>query len=125
MSDPIYQLCFGAQAPALNNAVARVMKTDAARIAKLEAKVIAYGVVHADQWARDHGFPNRHYHWQHYDDLEDAGARMDDFVRLGPEIVGEGNPQPCADEPNYRQAAIGPNATDGAAVPVTNGEADE
>lgn len=67
------------------------IEADAARIAKLKAKVIAYGVAHADQWAKDHEFPNRHYHWQHYDDLEEAGARMDDFVRLGPEVVGHEN----------------------------------
>lgn len=69
---------------------ARRIEADAARIEELEAKVIAYCLPHADLWAQNHGFPNRHYHWQYYDDLKDAGARMDDFTRLGPDDLAPG-----------------------------------
>ena len=52
-----------------------------ARIAMLEQDVIAFCAPWAVRYARDHGLPDGHLHPTHYDILERAGARMDDFTR--------------------------------------------
>jgi Lar family restriction alleviation protein len=51
------------------------------RVADLEASVIAFGAPWAVSYARDYGLPDGHLHPTHYDILQSAGARMDDFTR--------------------------------------------
>ena len=49
--------------------------------ADLKTSVIAFGTTWATDFARGLGWPRGHLHPTHYDMLEKAGARMDDFVR--------------------------------------------
>jgi len=48
---------------------------------KAHQNVVAFCAPWAVRYAQDHGFPRDHLHPAHYDILEKAGARMDDFTR--------------------------------------------
>lgn len=65
--------------------VARIVEgmraEDAATIADLKVSVIAIGAPWAVQYADMWRLPRKHLFPEHYDMLEQAGARMDDFVR--------------------------------------------
>ena len=56
-------------------------KTLAAEVRALRQDVIAFCGPWAATYARDLGLPSGHLHPTHYDILERAGARMDDFTR--------------------------------------------
>jgi hypothetical protein len=53
-----------------------------AEIARWKDRLIAYAAVWAASYARDHGLSDGHIAAEHYDDLEAAGARMDQFTRV-------------------------------------------
>lgn len=64
------------------------IEDDAATITALQAEVadwkqtaIAFGAPYMVQYAEAHGLPKNHLYDVHYDILERAGARMDDFTR--------------------------------------------
>lgn len=52
-----------------------------AEVADLKCSVVAFGAPAAARWAENFNLPPRHIHPTHYDILQRAGARMDDFVR--------------------------------------------
>lgn len=56
----------------------------AEEIEDLRASVVAFGGPWAVMHARTHGLPDGHLFGMHYDILERAGARMDDFTRSPP-----------------------------------------
>jgi hypothetical protein len=50
-------------------------------ITDLKSSVVAFAGPWAVQWAEINGLPKYHLHPQHYDILEQCGARMTDFIR--------------------------------------------
>lgn len=50
-------------------------------IIELKSSVVAFGVLVAAKYAKDNEWPDGEIHPTHYDILEDAGARMNDFTR--------------------------------------------
>jgi hypothetical protein len=52
-------------------------------VAKWKQNFIAFAIVHAGQYGKDHFGKEGRLHFLHYDLLKEAGARMDDFKRYG------------------------------------------
>src|ERR1700678_2959402 len=55
-----------------------------AEITRLREEVVTFCGPWAASYAKDFGLPDGHLHPTHYDILENAGARMDDFTRGAP-----------------------------------------
>ncbi len=51
-------------------------------VADLKMSVVAFGAIHAVNWAKDGGYPKGSLHPDHYDLLERCGARMVAFTRI-------------------------------------------
>ena len=56
---------------------------------RLKAEVVTFCGMWAEQYARQLGLPEGHLHPAHYDILERAGARMDDFTRAALKDTGQ------------------------------------
>lgn len=65
------------------------MASAADEIERLRQDVIAFGASWAGMWARSYGLEDGHLHPRHFDILERAGARMDDFTRAALGKAGE------------------------------------
>lgn len=61
-----------------------------AEVADLRVSVVAFCSIHAVEHAKAHGLPKNHIFARHWDILERAGARMDDFKRWEGSAPGRG-----------------------------------